>query len=63
MLDEEFKKATRPNSARFGKESGRSLHQEASSRLARYEDDDFKTASTQTPIDLQFESRAIGPEK
>jgi hypothetical protein len=31
--------------------------------VARYEDDDFKTASTQTPIDLQFESRSTGPEK
>ena len=31
--------------------------------VARYEDDDFKTASTLTPIDLQFESRGTGPEK
>ena len=32
--------------------------------VARYEDDDFKTASTTlTPIDLQFESRSTGPEK
>ena len=29
--------------------------------VARYEDDDFKTASK--PIDLQFESRGTGPEK
>jgi hypothetical protein len=31
--------------------------------VARYEDDDFKTASTQTPVDLQIESRGTGPEK
>jgi hypothetical protein len=31
--------------------------------VARYEDDDFKTASTLTSIDLQFESRGSGPEK
>ena len=31
--------------------------------VARYEDDDFKTASTMTPIDLQFESRGTGLEK
>ena len=31
--------------------------------VARYEDDAFKTASAQTPIDLQFESRGTGPEK
>ena len=31
--------------------------------VARYEDDDFKTASTLTSIDLQFESRGTGPEK
>ncbi len=29
--------------------------------VGRYEDDDFKTAST--PIDLQLESRGTGPEK
>ena len=31
--------------------------------VARYEDDDFKTASTLMPIDLQFECRGTGPEK
>jgi len=31
--------------------------------VARYEDDDFETASTLTPIDLQFESRGTGPEQ
>jgi len=31
--------------------------------VARYEDHDFKTARTPTPIDLQFENRGTGPEK
>ena len=31
--------------------------------VARYEDHDFKTASTLTSIDLQFECRSTGPEK
>jgi len=31
--------------------------------VARCEDDDFKTASTLTPIDLQFESRGTGAER
>ena len=31
--------------------------------VARYEDDDFKTASTPTSIDLQFESLAAPAQK
>jgi hypothetical protein len=64
MLDEEFKKQ-RARAVRDLAEKaadpfikGRLLD-----LAARYEDEDFKTANTQTPVDLQLESRSTGPEK
>ena len=64
MLDEEFKKQ-RARAVRDLAEKAADpfLKGRLLDLVARYEDDDFKTASTQTPIDLQFESRGTGPEK
>ena len=64
MLDEEFKKQ-RARTVRDLAEKAADpfIKRRLLDLVARYEDDDFKTASTQTPIDLQFESRSTGPEK
>ena len=64
MLDEEFKKQ-RARTVRDLAEKAADpfIKRRLLDLVARYEDDDFKTASTPTPIDLQFESRSTGPEK
>ena len=64
MLDEEFKKQRALTVRDLAEKAADPfIKRRLLDLVARYEDDDFKTASTQTPIDLPFESRSTGPEK
>ena len=64
MFDEEFKKQRALTVRDLAEKAADPfIKRRLLDLVARYEDDDFKTASTQTPIDLQFESRSTGPEK
>src|SRR6266852_2897709 len=64
LLDEEFKKQR----ARIVRDlAAKAADPFIKSRLldvaSRYEDDGPKNAPTQTPLDLQFQSRGTGPER
>ena len=64
MLDQEFKKQRALTVRDLAEKAADPfIKRHLLDLVARYADDDFKTASTLTPIDLQFESRSTGPEK
>jgi hypothetical protein len=64
MLDQEFKKQRALTVRDLAEKAADPfIKRRLLDLVARYEDDDFKTASTLTSIDLQFESRGTGPEK
>lgn len=64
MLDQEFRKQ-RARTVRDLAEKAADPHikKRLQDLAARYEDDGLRTATTLTPIDLQFESRGTGPER